>query len=151
MATLVSLRDTPGARVGRDRRVPWSPHAWSETLYLAGGIPAQFAVPLIALAVWGAFHPKTLPMLLVVLVVAAATAPLLTRVQRYRMRVTAGVVIPRQAASGRRLSLPGIVAAVRSPATWRQLGYHLLAGPALAVAAAAAVWTWLAGIVCTLV
>ncbi len=151
MATLVALRDAPGTPDRRYRRVPWSPRAWSDALYLAGGIPAQLAVPLVAAAVYLALHPPAVPMAVFVLVLATLAGPLLTRVQRHRMRVTAGVVIPPQPASGHALSVPGIVAAVRSPATWRQLGYHLLAGPALAVAAAAAVWTWLAGVMCTLV
>ena len=45
----------------------------------------------------------------------------------------------------------GIVAAARAPATWRQLAYHLLAGPALAVAAIIAVGVWLAGVLYALV
>ena len=36
MTTLVANR---GAPARRQRRVPWSPHAWGEALYLAGGIP----------------------------------------------------------------------------------------------------------------
>jgi len=51
----------------------------------------------------------------------------------------------------RRLRWSAIAAAARSAATWRQMGYHLLAGPALAGAAAAAVAMWLAGILYTLV
>jgi signal transduction histidine kinase len=61
------------------------------------------------------------------------------------------VAIPPQPPVEHRLSQPGVVQAGRSPATWRQLGYHLLAGPALAAAAVAAVGTWLAGIMFTLV
>jgi signal transduction histidine kinase len=40
---------------------------------------------------------------------------------------------------------------LRSPATWRQAGYHLLAAPALAVAAATAFAMWLAGVLYALV
>ena len=50
-----------------------------------------------------------------------------------------------------RLTVRGIVAAARARATWRQLGYHLLAGPALAAAAIIAVGVWLAGVLFTLV
>jgi signal transduction histidine kinase len=49
------------------------------------------------------------------------------------------------------LSAGGISAIVRSQATWRQLYYHLLAGPALAVAAVIAAGMWIAGIMYTLV
>jgi signal transduction histidine kinase len=55
------------------------------------------------------------------------------------------VVIPPQPAIPGRLTGPGIVTAARSRATWRQLGYHLLAGPALAVAAITIFVVWLAG------
>ena len=72
--------------------------------------------------------------------------PLLTGIQRQRLRVTAGVEIPPQPAIPNRLSPSGIAAAARSRATWRQLGYHLLAAPALAAAAMAAFGMWLAGV-----
>jgi signal transduction histidine kinase len=91
--------------------------------------------------------------------------PALTLVHRHRLRVTAGVEIPpqpagpcRRLARDRRLSpsqrlaalpllVPGaIVETVRSRAMWRQVCYHVLAAPALAVAAAIAVGTWLASV-----
>ena len=49
------------------------------------------------------------------------------------------------------LNVAGIREAIRSPITWRQVGYHFLAAPALAVAAAAAFAMWLAGLLYTLV
>jgi signal transduction histidine kinase len=61
------------------------------------------------------------------------------------------VVIPPQPVIPDRLSPRGIVTAARSRATWRQVGYHLLAGPALAVAAIAVFGAWLAGVMYTLV
>ncbi|WP_300612726.1 histidine kinase [Trebonia sp.] len=151
MATLVAQHDAPDARVPRHRRVPWSRRAWAEAVYLAGGIPAQLAVPLIAAAVYCTVHPATAPMVLLVLVLAVLAVPLLTPVHRHRLRVTAAVVIPPRPGIERPLGVPGIVAAARSQATWRQLGYHLLAGPALALAAAAAIAMWVAGIVYALV
>jgi signal transduction histidine kinase len=139
-----------GAAAGRYRRVPWSPQAWTQTLYLAGGIPAQVAAPLIVLGPAFAVKPRWL-LPLAGLVVVFLALPLLTQVQRHRLRAAAGVAIPPQPVIERRLSVPGIVAAARSAATWRQLGYHLLAGPVLAGAAAAAVGMWLAGLLYTLV
>ena len=88
-------------------------------------------------------------LLLVFLVFLAV--PAFTWIQRHRMRATAGVVIRPQPAIEHRLSAAGIVVAARSRATWRQLGYHLLAGPGLAAAAVVALGTWLAGIMFTLV
>ena len=51
MATVVPPYE---ATASRYRRVPWSPRAWSQALYLAGGIPAQLAILLIpwALVRW---------------------------------------------------------------------------------------------------
>jgi len=150
-----------GAPARPYRRVPWSPRAWSGALYLAGGIPALLAAPLIYLVTFVTIHPVIDPqpvnetpeavLLLAViwLAVVFLAVPLLTRMHRSRLRAVAGESIPPQPGIQRRLSPRGIVTAARSPATWRQLAYHLLAGPALAVAAVAAIGMWLLGIVCT--
>ena len=146
------------------RRVPWSPRAWSQALYLAGGIPAQlFAVLLVLVPWWSLVTPswghalghrnwgKVWPLPLLILVVVFLAVPLFTGIHRHRLRATAGVLIPPQPVMPDRLTVRGIVAAARAPATWRQLGYHLLAGPALAAAAIIAVGVWLAGVLFTLV
>ncbi len=146
MATVVQHRDGPARPY---HRVPWSPRAWGQALYLAGGIPAQLAAPVLVVSGILA-RPRGLWALLFLGVVFLAV-PLLTGIERHRLRATAGVVIPAQPAIANRLSVPGIVAAARARATWRQLGYHLLAAPALAVAAATVVGVWLAGVLFTLV
>ena len=65
--------------------------------------------------------------------------PALTAMHRHRLRITAGVEIPPQPALEHRWSLTGLITAyARSPATWRQLAYHLLAAPLLAAGALAA-------------
>jgi len=128
----------------RYRRVPWSPAAWRQALYLVGGAPALLVVPVVVAAPLTTH--KAAPLSLLALAVVFLAVPLLTRIQRHRLRATAGVVIPPQPAIPGRLTWPGIVTAARSRATWRQLGYHLLAGPALAVAAIAVFWVWLAGV-----
>jgi signal transduction histidine kinase len=146
----------------RVRRAPWSPRAWSQALYLAGGIPAQVVVllPIVAWAVnhyhqQGRLAPVTwarlwpLPLIGLALVVLAL--PLLTRMHRHRLRTTAGVQIPPQPVTVNRLTTADIAAYVRSPATWRQIGYHALAAPALAVAAIASLGAWLTGVLFTLV
>jgi signal transduction histidine kinase len=149
------------------RPAPWSPSSWRQTLYLAGAIPAQL-LPVAAvlvcgpsitwrtsyLAVWHAHAIRIpwparfgdlWPLWAFGLVLVFLAVPLLTRVQRYRLRDTAGIEIARQPASR------GIIAAARSRVTWRQLGYHLLAGPALGFAAMVAFFCWLAGLMGTLV
>jgi signal transduction histidine kinase len=151
VTTLAQRRD-PLAR--QYRRVPWSPHAWGQALYLAGGIPAQLAGPFVVLAPIVVFHPRPAAALLsglVLVFVVFLAVPAFTGIERQRLRATAGVAILPQPPIEHRLSRPGIVVAGHSPATWRQLGYHLLAGPALAAAAIAAVGTWLAGVMFTLV
>jgi signal transduction histidine kinase len=150
MATFVERRDRPSQRPAeRYRRVPWSPRAWAQALYLVGGIPAQLAAPLLVMAGFGAKHHW--PLGLVFLVVVFLAVPLLTAMHRQRLRVTAGVEIPPQPRLANRLSPAGFAAAVRSQATWRQLGYHLLAAPALAAGAIAAFGLWLAGLIFTFI
>jgi signal transduction histidine kinase len=161
MATLVRPQ---GAPVRRFRRAPWSPRAWRQALYLAGGIPVQLVALLVVLVPWWSLAGpsrgnllgvtnwgKLWPLPLLCLVIVFLAMPALTAVHRRRIRATAGVEIPSQPVIGNRWTAAGIVAYARSQATWRQLGYHLLAAPALAAAAIVAVGAWLAGIVCTLV
>ena len=137
------------------RRVPWSPRAWSQALYLAGGIPAQLAAPLIVFALlrWpGRFDFWNGPLIVLWLLVAAVAlllVPVLTWIQRHRLRVTAGIDIPPQPRRPDWLSRDGITETLRSQAYWRQAGYHYLAGPALAVSAIAAIGVWLAGVLFT--
>ncbi len=134
------------------RRVPWSPRAWSQALYLAGGIPAQLAAPLIVFALlrWpGRFNFWVGPLWVLWLLVAAVAlllVPVLTWVQRHRLQVTAGIGIPPQPRRpGWLTTRDGITGTLRSQAYWRQAGYHYVAGPALAGAAIAAIGVWVAG------
>jgi signal transduction histidine kinase len=150
-----------GAPTRPYRRVPWSPRAWSQALYLAGGIPAQLFVVLLAVGLPLTVERRVRPtlggdllpplLLLAGLTIVFLAVPLLTAIQRHRLRATAGVLIPAQPVIPDRLSAQGIVAAARARATWRQLAYHLLAGPALAAGAIIAVCVWLAGIFLALV
>ncbi len=129
---------------------PWSPRAWHQALYLAGGIPAQGAPAAIVVTPAFFVHPRW-PLMVLGLVVVFFAMPSLTQIHRHRLLATAGVDIPPQPAIADRLSLRGIIAVGRSPATWRQLAYHLLAGPALAVAAVTVFLMWLAGLLYTLI
>jgi signal transduction histidine kinase len=142
----------------RRRRVPWSPRAWGQALFLAGGIPVQLigGLILVGLVRWTQVMqaPNDTVGWLGTLWLAGAAlifllAPVLTRVHRHRLRTTAGIEIPPQP-KRRLLTRQGFMAAVRSPATWRQLCYHVLVAPLLAVASAVAVALWPASLVCTL-
>ena len=141
----------------RYRRVPWSPHAWGQALYLASGIPVQVigGLFLLALIRWTqVMDPRGFARLGLLWLASAVLifllSPVLTRVHRHRLRTMAGVEIPPQ--RKRQLyTWQGLVAAIRAESTWRQLCYHLVAAPVLAAAAVAAIGLWLAGLVYGLV
>jgi len=138
----------------RPRRVPWSPRAWRQALYLAAGIPVQIVAGLILVAIIKLGHNSdfrgSTGLWLAGIVLLFTLSPLLTQVHRHRLRTTARVEIPPH--RRRRLYTPqGLKAALRSQSTWRQLGYHLVAAPALAAAAAAAIGVWVAGLLFSLV
>ena len=138
--------------------MPWSPRAWGEAVYLAAGIPVQIvAGAIFAGMLLGSISirgPKT--PLDVALIWLAGTAliflltPVLTRVHRHRLRATAGVEIPPQPNWLTLLTRQGLTAVARSQATWRQIYYHVLVAPLLAVAAIIAAGLWPASVVCTL-
>jgi len=151
--------DTPHRPPGSTpvRRVPWSPRSWGQAVALASGILVQLAPWLIPVLLvrWGevASHGQWsksdwLLTYLVALTLVPLLIPLLTRVQRHRLRA-AGVVVPPQPRRPDWLSVRGIGDTLRAPATWRQVGYHLLAGPVLAIAALAAIGVWLVGLLLT--
>ena len=147
------------------RRAPWSRQAWRQALDLAWGIPAQLVAPVVLLAwtfglqwrlnwfpvVWPVRWGNLWVLGPVSVIVVFLAVPLLTTMQRLRLRATAGVEIPSQPPVEQRWTKAGLQAYARSPATWRQLGYHLVAAPLLAAAAAVAVATWLAGLAAALV
>ena len=155
MTTVIPQRAALTTR--RYRCVPWSPRAWGQALYLAGGIPAQVLGLVIPFAIvrwttrWDFWTWPTWPVWLAGLAAIFLLIPVLTGIHRNRLRVTAGIEIPRQPARPDWLTLDGIVATLRSAATWRQLGYHIVVGPALAAAAVVAIGLWLAGALYALV
>ena len=140
MATLVRLQEP--ARLYRP--VPWSPRVWRQALYLTGSIPVLLAAPVLVAA--GLLLPPKWPLPLLFLVVVFFAVPVLTAIERRRLRVTAGVGIPPQPAIEHRWSKAWLIAYARSPATWRQLGYHLVAAPVVAAGAVAVFAMWLAGL-----
>lgn len=146
MTALAPHRDVP---IRRRDRAPWSPRAWSQVLYLTGGIPALAAVPLVVAA--GLLMKPRWALPLLFLVVGLLAVPLLSRLHCHRLRATAGVVVSPPPIMPNGLSVAGIREAIRSSVTWRQAGYHLLVAPALAVAATTAFAMWLAGVLYALV
>ena len=141
----------------RRRRVPWSPRAWGQAVYLAGGIPAQLIAALILTGMirWSqVMAPRGIVRLGLLWLAGAALifllAPVLTRIHRHRLRVTAGIEIPPQPKWRGLLTAQGLAAVARSQSTWRQLCYHVLLAPVLAMAAIVAVGVWPASVACTL-
>ncbi len=103
MDKTVDRQDTAPAR-RRRRRVPWSPRAWGEAVYLAAGIPVQIVAGAIfaGMIVWSIAirSPKTPAYLVFIWLAGIALifllTPVLTRVHRHRLRTTAGIEIPPQ-------------------------------------------------------
>ncbi len=147
MNNTVDRQDRAPARA---RRLPWSPRAWGQAIYLAAGIPVQAAVPGIVagLVLWTyAVHSPKKPAYFLLIWLAAIVLillliPVLTRVQRHRMLVTAGIEIPPQPRWRDLLATQGVAEVLRSESTRRQLFYHLLIAPVLAAAAIVAVGMW---------
>ncbi|MFJ9440410.1 histidine kinase [Kitasatospora sp. NPDC101235] len=113
------------------RRPPWSPEVWRDVRFIAAGIP-------VALPVWLAVTESDLlfPVLAAVLVCVRP----LTAVQRSRLRALRGVEVPPlRPPAGRRVWLLGM--------TWRQVLYHLVAGPLLAAGALVVLYAWAAAVV----
>ncbi|MEU3843435.1 histidine kinase [Streptomyces sp. NPDC028635] len=112
--------------------------------FLATGVLIQLGVLFVLALPWMLFVPVAMwAVLLAVFVPPAAVAlagPLITAAQHGRFRTRLGVDIPSPHA-GRR---PGPVEWIRSPAGRRQLMYHLLDGPLLALVAALVLLLWIA-------
>ncbi|MFZ0047397.1 MAG: histidine kinase [Streptosporangiaceae bacterium] len=120
------------------------------SIFAVAGVPVQLAAIAVLIAPW------VLPGLVVVSLgqVAAATlagvtlillarAPL-TAIQRHRYWSLLGIDIPRPAA--RSGASPGrLLAGLRSEATWRQLAYHVVVGPVIALGGIATLASWAAG------
>ncbi|MFF4505436.1 histidine kinase [Streptomyces sp. NPDC001401] len=115
-----------------------------QAAFFASGLLIQFGVLVVMALPWIFFHPESAGAVLLALVAplpaVALAGPLLTEVQRARFRMRLGVDIPSPYV-GRRPRLP---AWLRSPVGRRQLLYHLVDGPLLALAELCVLLTWAA-------
>ncbi|WP_344325255.1 sensor histidine kinase, partial [Kitasatospora putterlickiae] len=109
--------------------------AWRDTRFLAAGIPLSLPAWLILLA----------PMLtLVVLGAILLSVRPLTAAQRGRLRALRGVEVPPLLRS---TGTPaGLLTALRTGVSWRQVWYHLVVGPLVAACSLAVVYGWGAGL-----
>jgi signal transduction histidine kinase len=121
-----------------------------DTTFVIAGVPVQLAALAVLVLPWVvpqfvviALWQVAVAILAGVVLVLLVRAPL-TAIQRHRFWSVLGIDIPKPAAAQgpawRRL-----VAAVRSEAAWRQLGYHLVVGPAIAAGGILTLAIWAAG------
>jgi signal transduction histidine kinase len=141
----------------RFARVPWSRQAWRDTAFVTAGLPVQFLASAIVAAPWSlsAFGSDWIPVslsqitlaLLVPLAVVGVLIPWLTAAQRDRFRALLGEEIPRPVTVERPPGWHGLLVLARSETSWRQLCYHLVAGPAIAVGGLVTLMLWATGLV----
>ncbi|WP_236655392.1 sensor histidine kinase [Streptacidiphilus carbonis] len=116
---------------------------WQETGFIAAGVP--LAVPTVWAAV---LMPKLLLIgAVLVLGVLLGLLPLLTRLQRSRFRALLGLDIPEIPGPDQPLRGRQRLRVLRAESTWRQLAYHLLAGPLVAAFAVLVLAGWTVGLV----
>jgi signal transduction histidine kinase len=154
-----ATREPVGGRrfVRRFPRAPWSPQAWRNTAFVVAGVPVQFLALAIVAAPWSLsvigsdYVPVTMTQItvavLVPLCVVCALLPALTAMQRDRFRALLGEEIPRPVPVQRAPGWRGVGDLARSETPWRQLAYHLVAGPAIAFGGLVTLGLWAVGLV----
>jgi signal transduction histidine kinase len=142
-------------------RAPFTRRTWLATMQVLTGLPVAvitFSV-LVFLAAVGVLVLPTVVLVAVPFVALLACTDVFTAWQRSRLAAFAGLriavapgVLPRIGGNGAdgdgvtgtgSTLLTGLLGAARRLSTWRQIAYHLLAGPVIALLGAAAVTaTW---------
>ena len=152
--TVVSMSSMAAGR--RSRGALAAPARWlaatgRNTTFVVAGVPVQLAT-LVALALPWIFPQFVAVSLWQVAVALVASACLvlavrvpLTFAQRHRCWSLLGIEIPRVPVSSTGALPRRLVASLRSESTWRQLGYHLVAGPALALGGLLTLAAWAVG------
>ncbi|MGH3379160.1 MAG: sensor domain-containing protein, partial [Actinoallomurus sp.] len=130
-------------------RAPWTTRAWRDTTFVTAGVPVQLAAFMVLVFPWTVWVPVTTTEVLLALAIPLALilagARALTAAQRRRFWALLGVDVPRVPTAGKGLTWRGAIASVRSETTWRQVGYHLVAGPVIAAGGVLTVLIWAAG------
>ncbi|WP_405004480.1 sensor histidine kinase [Kitasatospora purpeofusca] len=128
------------ALIGSAARPPWPAASWRDARFLAAGIP-------LSLPVWLTLTVPKASLFLVGVILLGIR--LLSAAQRARLRALRGVDVPpllRPAGSS-----SGAVTTLRTAVSWRQVGYHLVVGPLVALGALAVLWGWGAAVVASTV
>jgi signal transduction histidine kinase len=147
MDMTVGRRDKPPGSTG-----PWSPRAWGQAATLAGGIPLRLVPWFFPFLMLWRVGPGQWPTsqwflaALACLVLALLLIPVLTRAECSRLRAVGVDLPPGRLRRWRWPSQEELAATLRDPATWRQVVYHLVIGPAVALAAGATLIFWLGGL-----
>ncbi|MFJ4090095.1 histidine kinase [Kitasatospora sp. NPDC089913] len=119
------------ALLGSAARSPWPAAFWRDARFLAAGIP-------LSLPVWLAVTVPKVSLFLAGVILLGIR--LLSTAQRARLRELRGVDVPpllRPAGTS-----AGAVTKLRTAVSWRQVGYHLVVGPLVALGALAVLWAW---------
>ncbi|WP_199925903.1 sensor domain-containing protein, partial [Streptomyces sp. NRRL S-495] len=128
------------ALIGGAVRPPWPAASWRDARFLAAGIP-------LSLPVWLTVTVPKVSLFLVGVILLGIR--LLSAAQRARLRALRGVDVPpllRPAGTS-----AGAVTTLRTAVSWRQVGYHLVVGPLVALGALAVLWGWGAAVVASTV
>ncbi len=157
--TPTASAETPSGRPRTERgaalvavvRAPWSARTWLATSHLVLGAPIGLVtcvtvLPLLLLTVGLAI---TVVLAAVALVQLLIFNWLFTSWQRSRFAALLDVHIPPLPQQRDASAFRWALAELRTASTWRQLGYHVLAGVFGPVAGLAAVGAWSAGLVLT--
>ncbi|MFE2328960.1 histidine kinase [Streptomyces sp. NPDC059385] len=120
---------------------PWSAWARRNTAFTAAAIPV--ALPALLALAYAVVPPGHSPVALLLLFVLS---PLLTTLQRSRFWTLLGLDVPEVVHEERWWRPRGLLERMRSEATWRQYGYHLVVSPLVAAAGVLVVLAWGAGV-----
>ncbi|SDT76946.1 Signal transduction histidine kinase [Streptomyces sp. TLI_053] len=119
------------ALLGSAARSPWPAAFWRDARFLAAGIP-------LSLPVWLAVTVPKVSLFLAGVILFGIR--LLSTAQRARLRELRGVDAPRLLRPAG--TSAGAVTKLRTAVSWRQVGYHLVVGPLVALGALAVLWAW---------
>jgi signal transduction histidine kinase len=154
MASTAGLRRASGRWLAA---LFWPAYTVPDLKFILASMPVQVAAPAIAVILWlttagagAGFLPGQLTPLILILTVCAlvltvAALPALTQAQRHLMHVMRGVHLPPPPAA-RRTTWRGLLAWLRAGTTWRQLAYHVLVAPVLALAGLLMPFLWATGV-----
>src|SRR5215472_1526533 len=131
MASTAGLLRAPGRWLAA---LFWPSNTSQNLGFILASLPVQLAAPAIIAVSWLVIWAGRLPGMLTTLLGTIEVVVLLV------------AAIPALTAA-RRTTWPGLMTWLRAEATWRQLAYHVLVAPVLALAGLLMPFLWTAGIV----